>query len=379
VAYDKNGMKNKKGVVESLLDGTGITINGNNPWDPQIHNENFYGRVLSHGSLGLGESYMDGWWNCKALDQFFEKIFTSGIDAKVTHSFRTMIMLALNFALNTGRRSKAFEIGKKHYDVGNDLYRAMLDKRLTYTCGYWKDAKNLDEAQEAKLDLVCQKLSLKGGERLLDIGCGWGSFAIFAAQRYGACVTGVTVSKEQVALAEERAGNLPVAFRFQDYRDIRDGPYDHVVSLGMFEHVGYKNYRTFMRLVDSVLKPDGLFLLHTIGGNRSVRTTDPWIHKYIFPNGMLPSIRQIGNAIENIFVMEDWHNFSTDYDKTLMAWFKNFEKAWPALKDMYAQRFYRMWKYYLLMCAGTFRARENQLWQIVLSKKGVPGGYKSIR
>ncbi len=371
-------MNRAKATIGSLLVRAGITLNGENPYDPHIHNEDFYSRVLSHGALGLGESYVDGWWDAEKLDELVSRILRAGLNEKV-YSPQLLINTAWAYLTNLQSKSRAFHVGEKHYDVGNDLYEKMLDKRMTYTCGYWKDAKNLDDAQEAKLDLVCRKLGLKGGERILDIGSGWGSFAIYAAERYGVRVTGVTVSKEQVALATKRAGNLPVSFRLQDYRDVNDELFDHVVSLGMFEHVGHKNYRTFMRLADSVLKPGGLFLLHTIGSNRSVRTTDPWIHKYIFPNGMLPSIQQIGGAIEETFVMEDWHNFSADYDKTLMAWFKNFDEAWPGLKGSYDERFYRMWKYYLLMCAGTFRARENQLWQLVLSKKGVPGGYTSIR
>lgn len=214
---------------------------------------------------------------------------------------------------------------------------------------------------------------------MLDIGGGWGSFGKFAAEKYGAQTMAITVSKNQVELGRKLCQGLPVEIRLQDYREVNDGPYDHIVSFGMFEHVGSRNYRTYMEVVRRNLKDGGLFLLHTIGGNRSVRVTDPWISKYIFPNSMLPSIKQIGAAIEGLFVMEDWHNFGAHYDKTLMAWYANFERAWPALKEKHGERFYRMWKFYLLASAGTFRSRRNQLWQIVLSPNGVLGGYKSIR
>ncbi|MBI2475595.1 cyclopropane fatty acyl phospholipid synthase [Candidatus Uhrbacteria bacterium] len=385
-------MQTEKSIIESLLSNTGITINGNNPCDPQIHNEKFYRRVLRQGSLGLGESYMDGWWDCENLDQFFHKILSTDLDRRVKDDFGMTLKIALNFVLNAGRKSKAFEIGQKHYDIGNDLYRAMLDKRLTYTCGYWNSPSTssgnnmtLDEAQEAKLDLTCRKIGLKTGQKILDIGCGWGSFVGFAAEKYKANALGITVSKEQKELAEKLYKNLPIEIRLQDYRDINE-KFDHVVSLGMFEHVGYKNYRTYMEIVHKALNDDGLFLLHTIGGNRSVHSTDPWIEKYIFPNSMLPSINQISKSIEGLFVMEDWHNFGTDYDKTLMSWHSNFENGWETLRlahgdtaRRYDERFYRMWGYYLLACAGSFRARKNQLWQIVLSKKGVSGGYKSVR
>ncbi|EKD33554.1 MAG: hypothetical protein ACD_76C00004G0005 [uncultured bacterium] len=254
----------------------------------------------------------------------------------------------------------------------------MLDNSMTYTCGYWKDASTLDDAQEAKLDLVCKKIGLKHGDSVLDIGCGWGSFAKFAAEKYKAKVLGVTVSKEQIKLGQGLCRGLPVELRLQDYRKI-SGSFDHIVSLGMFEHVGYKNYRIFFEVVRRCLKDNGLFLLHTIGGNRSVHSTDPWIGKYIFPNSMLPSASQIASATEGLFVMEDWHNFGSDYDKTLMAWHSNFEKNWGSLMAHYDERFHRMWQYYLLSCAGSFRARQNQLWQIVYSKNGIINGYNSVR
>ena len=370
-------MKEKQ-IIESLLETAGIIINGSNAYDPQIHKEDFYSRVLRQGSLGLGESYMDGWWDCEKLDQFFHKILEAELDKKIKKNLGILFKLAWNFFLNTGRKSKAFEIGEKHYDIGNDLFRAMLDKRLTYTCGYWKDAQNLDGAQEAKLDLVCRKIGLKRGQRVLDIGSGWGSFIGYAAEKFEVNTVGITISKEQKTLADALYKNLSVETRLQDYRDI-DEKFDHIVSLGMFEHVGTKNYKEYMNIVHRCLKDDGIFLLHTIGCSKSYQVGDPWFDKYIFPGGKLPSVKQIAEAIEGLFVMEDWHNFGADYDKTLMAWHQNFEVNWNKIRSNYNEKFYRMWRYYLLACAGSFRARENQLWQIVLAKKGVSGGYTAIR
>lgn len=372
-------MANVRSVVTALAAKAGVTVGGSAPSDITVHDDRFYDRVLSGGSLALGESYMDGWWDAPALDAFMARL----ISARLEKSIRPTLALLFSFIMarlrNPQSRSRAFQVGEEHYDLGNDLYEAMLDTRMVYTCGYWDaGAENLNEAQEAKLDLVCRKIGLTKGDRILDIGCGWGSFAKFAAERYGAHVVGITVSVEQAALARERSRGLPVEIRVCDYRDM-DEQFDHIVSLGMFEHVGVKNYRTYMEMARRCLKPGGLFLLHTIGGNESVHDTDPWIGKYIFPNGMLPSIAQIGKAIEGLFVMEDWHNLSANYDKTLMAWFANFDAAWPALRARYGERFYRMWKYYLLMSAASFRARSNQLWQIVLSPNGVPGGYRSVR
>ncbi len=370
-------MPSPKQKVQSIFALADIRINGSRPWDVQVHNNNFYTRVLAGGSLALGESFMDGWWDAKQLDEFFAKVLRAELEKKIkplgllAHVLRAKIT-------NLQRKSKAFEIGKAHYDAGNDLYNAMLDKRMVYTCGYWKNAKTLDHAQEQKLDLVCKKIGLKQGQKVLDIGCGWGSFAKFAAEKYKAKVVGITVSREQVKLAKKLCKGLPVEIRYQDYRDVNE-QFDHIVSLGMFEHVGVKNYKTYMSVVHRCLKENGLFLLHTIGGNKSVTSTDPWISNYIFPNSMLPSVKQIAEAVEGLFVMEDWHNFATDYEKTLLAWWNNFSSKWPELKHDYDERFYRMWKYYLLSCAGLFRARKAQLWQVVFSKQGVRDGYKSVR
>lgn len=367
-------MRSEKQIAQSLLKSAGIIINGNRPYDPQVHNDNFYRRALQKGSLGLGESYMDGWWDCERIDELTNKVLTANLSDKVKNDWLMALKLAWKFFLNTGRRSKAFEVGQRHYDIGNDLYQAMLGKRMVYSCGYWNNANNLDEAQEAKLDLICKKLGLKSGQRILDIGSGWGSFIGFAAEKYGVKAVGVTVSKEQKKLADERYKDLPVETRLQDYRGLNE-KFDHIVSIGMFEHVGVRNYKDYMNVVRRCLGDDGLFLLHTIGCNISGSVGDAWTDKYIFPNGKLPSAKQITEAIEGLFILEDWHNFSADYDKTLMEWYKNFEISWEILKSNYDERFYRMWRYYLLACAGLFRSRTTQLWQIVLSKKGVSGGY----
>lgn len=371
-----------KRKVKEFLQDADIKINGSRDRDIQVRNEKFYSRVLIQGSLGLGESYMEGWWDCKRLDEFFYRILKARLNKKIMPSLNLILEFLKSSLSNLQEKSRAFIIGKRHYDIGNHLYKKMLDKRMNYSCAYWKDASNLDEAQEAKLDLICRKLKLKEGMKVLDIGCGWGSFAKYAAEKYKTKVVGITVSKEQASLAREMCKGLPVEIRLQDYRDL-DEKFDAIASIGMFEHVGYKNYRTYMEVANRCLKEKGLFLLHTIGSNVSVKNTNPWISKYIFPNSMLPSIKQIGKSIEEFFVMEDWHNFGVYYDKTLMAWHKNFNKNWKKIKSAekskYNERFFRMWNFYLMSSAGSFRAREIQLWQLVLSKNGLEGGYESIR
>ncbi|HJV24350.1 MAG TPA: cyclopropane fatty acyl phospholipid synthase [Aromatoleum sp.] len=362
-------------LMLEILDAAGIHLNGSRPWDLRLLDDRVPERVFTLGSLGLGEAYLDGHWEAERLDQFFERLLRAHIDQRVKplrlafHALRTRL-------LNRQSLRRAWKVGEAHYDLGNDFYEAMLDPRMTYTCGYWSGgAQTLAEAQEAKLDLICRKIGLERGMRVLDIGCGWGSFMGFAAERYGVSCVGVTISREQVEWAQQRYAGLPLDFRLQDYRTI-DERFDRVVSVGMFEHVGRKNHRTFMEVAHRCLGDGGLFLLHTIGKNRRDLTPDPWVDKYIFPNGDLPSAGQIGDAADGLFVIEDVHNFGVDYDKTLMAWHANFEAAWPRFRERLGERFHRMWRYYLLSCAGAFRARDIQLWQWVMSRDGLPGGYR---
>ncbi|WP_187263260.1 cyclopropane fatty acyl phospholipid synthase [Pontibacter beigongshangensis] len=364
--------------VISILATANVKVNGPNPWDLQVHDDRFYGRVLSQGTLGLGESYMDGWWDCDRLDEFVFRALRADLYKTVKFGWKTKLQMLLALVLNKQSKSKATRNARRHYDIGNNLYQRMLDKRMAYSCGYWQGADSLDMAQENKLDLICRKINLQPGQRVLDIGCGWGSFAKFAAERYGAEVVGVTVSEKQLELGREMCKGLPVELRMQDYRDVRE-QFDHIVSVGMAEHVGYRNHRTYMQTAARCLKDDGLFLLHTIGHPFSKTSADPFTNTYIFPNCLIPSLKQLGAAMEHVFVLEDLHNFGADYDHTLIAWFRNFDQHWPELQEEYGDRFYRMWKYYLLSSAGSFRARNNQLWQMVLSKKGVLGGYQSVR
>lgn len=368
-----------KRSLQELLVKADIRILGTRSWDMQVHDERVYERVIRKGSVGLGEAYMDGWWDAMALDQFFYKVMRFGLERSSALTLKVAVQHLGALLTNRQDIDRASASVIHHYDLGNDLYSAMLDKRMIYSCAYWENADDLDMAQENKLDMVCRKMGLQPGQRILDIGCGWGGLAKYAAQKCGVHVVGITLSKEQLEMGKETCKGLPVELRLQDYRTLQHEKFDHIVSLGMLEHVGYKNYKEFMQMVFNALRDDGIFLVQTIGGNRSTHTTDPWLHKYIFPNSMLPSIRQIAKAIEGKFVMEDWHSFGTHYDKTLMAWFQNFDKHWDTLKEKYGERFYRMWKYYLLSCAGAFRARKTQLWQIVLSKKGLREGFRDVR
>ncbi|HHQ6557763.1 TPA: cyclopropane fatty acyl phospholipid synthase [Serratia fonticola] len=364
-------------ICRSLLTEADIIINGHRPFDIQVHNQNFFKRVLKEGSLGLGESYMDGWWDCEQLDEFINRIMKADLRNALVSNFKDVIRIMSAKLFNLQSKKRAWIVGKEHYDLGNDLFDLMLDPWMQYSCGYWHTSDDLFQAQEDKLRLICEKLQLAKGMTLLDIGCGWGGLAEYAAKNYGVKVTGITISEEQKKSAEERCKLQDVEIILKDYRDL-DMQFDRIVSVGMFEHVGPKNYNDYFNVVNKNLKPQGIFLLHTIGSNESSNNVDPWINKYIFPNGCLPSILQISNASESKFVLEDLHNFGTDYDKTLMAWHQRFELFWPEIEEKYSERFYRMFSYYLKSCAGAFRSRNIQLWQFVFTR-GIDGGLRVTR
>jgi cyclopropane-fatty-acyl-phospholipid synthase len=368
------------GVLEQLAQQAGVKFNGDAPWDIQVHSNEVYQRILSKGSLGFGESYMDGLWDCLRLDQLFYRLLSFNVEEKLTGwaKLRLMTQVVKQRLFNLQSSNRAFQVGEQHYDIGNDVFEAMLDPTMSYSCGYWHQADNVQQAQINKLDMICRKLELKPGEKLLEIGCGWGGLARFAAENYGVEVVGITISKQQQELATQRCKGLPVEIELIDYRNLQ-GKFDKIVSVGMFEHVGHKNYPVYFDTVTRLLKQHGLFLLHTIGIYKTIHRVDPWIDKYIFRNGKLPSAEQLSAVLDKRLIIEDWHNFGQDYYLTLMAWWENFDAAWPEISSRYDERFYRMWKYYLLSCAGFFKARQGQLWQIVLSKRSRPEVYRSIR
>jgi len=366
-----------RNTVETLLNLANIKINGNQPWDIQVHHPGFFRRILTDTSIGLGESYIDGWWDCERLDEFIYRLLHTRLHERV-RSWRDIPTLLKAKLFNLQHARNAFYIGQYHYGISSNFYQAILGQRMIYSCAYWKDATDLNTAQEAKMDLVCRKIGLEPGMHVLDIGCSWGGIARFATERYGVKVHGITISKEQAKYAQHVCQGLPVTIELKDYREIK-GKYDRIYSIGMFEHVGCKNYHTYMKVIKKCLVEDGLCLLHTIGGNVSNSHGNPWVEKHIFPNSMLPSIAQIGSAIENRLVLEDWQNFGPDYDRTLLSWNNNLERNWPFLHLQYDERFYRMWRFYLLGFSGAFRARHIQLWQIVLSPKGRMRRYDAPR
>ena len=364
-------------ALQVMLAPAKVVLDGPNPWDIRVHDPKFAQRILAHGTMGVGESYMDGQWDSGCLDEMLFRVFRAYADEHLPGA-REVFAAIMARVRNPQTARRSFKVGRRHYDIGDDLYERMLDRRMIYSCGYWRDAGDLEAAQVAKLDLICRKLRLKPGMRVLDIGCGWGGAAQFAAERYGVSVVGVTVSQHQADAARERCKHLPVEILLQDYRSLR-GRFDRIFSIGMFEHVGFRNYRRYFRKVRQLLADDGLFLLHTIGANVSQKANDPWIERHIFPNSLIPSLAQIAKAMEKRFVIEDVHGFGPDYDRTLMEWYRRIQSRWGEIAQRYDERFRRMWTFWLLSSAAHFRARRGQLWQLLLSPSGIVGGCEPVR
>lgn len=361
-------MKSKEKVAQ-VLQKVGITLNGSKPTDIQINDEQVWNRVIGGGSLALGETFMDGEWDVDDLAGLVDTVYRANLYQELV-SFDALPLIIRGIFQNLQSRTRAFGVAHAHYDLGNDLYTKMLDARMVYTSGIWKGVDTLEAAQEQKLERLCNRIGLESGDRVLDIGCGWGSFMKYAAERHGASVIGLTVSVGQTELAEKMCAGLPAEFVIGDYRDYTSNEkFDHVVSIEMIEAVGVKNLRTYFKKAHSLLQPDGCFGLQAIMGLEPKPVPDVWIDRYIFPNGILPSLAQIEKAIRGLFVIESLENFAPDYDKTLMEWWKRFDVSYEKLKTenpKYDERFYRMWKFYLQGCAGLFRADEVQVNQIIL-------------
>jgi cyclopropane-fatty-acyl-phospholipid synthase len=363
-------MSRAQNLLSDLLAVADIHVNGPRPWDIAVHDDRFFGRVLASGTLGFGESYMGGWWDCDALDEMCCRAIQAHLDQRF--AFRLPNLLAVVSALlmnqQTIRRSR--KVGRIHYDLSNDLFEAMLDPYMQYSCALFDEGDDLAAAQIRKLEWICQRLRLRPGLRLLDIGCGWGGLARYAAGQYGCQVVGMTISREQFAYAQRWCRGLDIEIQLRDYREIA-GQFDRVVSVGMVEHVGHKNYRTYFRAAADSLGEDGLFLCQGICNNSSHLHADPWIKRYIFPNSMLPSAARLARAAEGAFVLKDIRNIGANYGPTLLAWNENFQRAWPRFADRYGEQFRRMWRFYLLSCAGAFRARSLQVFSLLFSKTTV--------
>jgi cyclopropane-fatty-acyl-phospholipid synthase len=313
------------------------------------------------------------------IDVFFEKFLSAHGLPKP--SIIDIAQSARNVLINTQIGKRAFQVGHKHYDLGNDMYQLMLGESMGYSSALFNGPnQSLTGAQYNKFDTLCKKLKLQPGMKVLEICAGWGTFARHAAAHYGVEVVGLTVSKEQKAFAEKRCEGLPVKFILVDYRKLpraHDNTYDRVVSIEMIEAVGKKNMRGYFSVINRVLKLDGLAGLQAIVGSGK---DDAFLSTRIFPNGHVPSLTEIARGTDGLLRLIDWHSFGSNYDRTLLAWDANFRKHWNKIKNLtnsageqlYDEAFYRMWRYYLLVCAASFRIGFNDVAQLVFAKSSAP-------
>ena len=345
-------MINIEEIITKKLKEVDVVIGGSRDWDIQVKNKKFFRKVFLNANMGLGESYVNKYFECRRLDQLIYRL--RHYFPKKSIILKNIYDIIQDKFINFQSIKRATKVAKTHYDLEVKIFQKFLDKRMIYTCGYWNNAKNLDEAQEKKLDLIAKKLEFKPNMKVLDVGCGWGGSAAYFAKKYRVQVVGITNSKEQYNYAQAHNSSELTQFIYCDYREHKE-KYDAIYSIGMFENVGSKNYLTFFKCIKNNLKQNASFLLHTIGMDMTVNTRFSWAVKYIFPNGELPSQKQITDNIEHNFIIDDWHNFGCDYDKTLMQWYKNFVRTYPSFKsDYYDERFFRTWSFYLLLFAKFF-------------------------
>jgi cyclopropane-fatty-acyl-phospholipid synthase len=363
-------MKLAKRILDPLLATVDVRTDGGRPWDIEVHDEAFHRKTLLQGSLGLGEAYMDRWWSAADLEELAFRLLHGGLERRLKPLYHLAPALFTR-ARNQQTRDRALRVAERHYNLGNDLFGEFLGTYKNYSCGYFEGGDDLDAAQEKKMDLICRKLDLRPGDHLLDVGGGWGEIARWAAAKYGARVTSINISEEQMRFARRHCEGLSVEILRRDYRDL-EGRFDKIAVIAMLTHVGYKNYRRFMEIAHRCLRPGGVMLIESVGGNASTTYCEPWTDAYIFPGGMIPSLAQLGEAFAGLFVVEDLHNFAPSYVRTLRAWNDNFQAAWPRLAGRYDERTRRMFEYFFLTVAGAFRARDLQHWHVLLSRAGSP-------
>ncbi|MDR9392884.1 MAG: cyclopropane-fatty-acyl-phospholipid synthase family protein [Roseovarius sp.] len=335
-------------------------------------------RIVLSPDLAVGEAYMNGELTIEGDDLHgFLTLAIRNIAAQGQPWFRRPLdmgrhMLRYLQQFNPVKRSRANVA--HHYDLSGDLYDLFLDMDRQYSCAYFRDpAMTLDQAQDAKKHHIAGKLLIEPGMRVLDIGCGWGGMGLTLARDYGAEVTGVTLSSEQHAMANARAAKAGLSdkarFELMDYRDVK-GKFDRIVSVGMFEHVGVPHYNEYFATVRDRLTDDGIALIHTIGRAGPPGTTSPWITKYIFPGGYVPALSETSAAVEyQGLVTTDIEIWRLHYAETLKHWYARFMANIDKARELYDDRFCRMWRYYLLACELTFRFNDQVVFQLQMSPK----------
>lgn len=354
-------------LLEPLLARAGVKVDGKEPWDIQVADQRFFRTVLTQGSLGLGEAYLRGWWTCNDLEELSYRLIRSGLYKTSLLLPQPVLANLLHATINQQSKEKSLRVAVQHYSLGNDVFLDFLGRHHLYSCGYFKDTDDLDVAQRQKLEKVCRLLDLRPGDRVLDVGGGWGEFARYAATQHGCEVTSINIADEQIKFAREYCKDASVEIRRCDYRDVT-GRFDKIVVMAMLTHVGYKNYRGFMEVMDRCLEPGGLMLVESVGGHKSRKDCEPWINRYIFPGGVVPSLEQFDRAVAGLFARKALDEFGSSYVHTLRAWHRNFVQAWPAHRSRYDDRMRLMFEYFFLTVAGAFRAGYLLHWHLLFQK-----------
>jgi cyclopropane-fatty-acyl-phospholipid synthase len=363
-------------LTARLLERCGLAINGPAARDPQIHDERVYARLLKNGSVGAGEAFMDGWWDARDLSGCLEAVLRADLDAQFRGALFREKFRELRFQwLNRQTRELSRRVARDHYDLPFEFWRRMLGKTMQYSCAYWeRGARDLDEAQVAKMELICRKLQLEEGLSVLETACGWGSLAHHMAAHHGVRVKAFTLSEQQYRYAVAHYSHPRVEFFCADYRDFaarhQGEKFDRIASIGLVEHVGRRNLDVFFRMIQRFMKPEGWALVHGMG-KQTPEATDPWITRYIFPGGEIPRLSHLVDSISRCALnVEDLHNLGLSYIPTLRAWLQSLSE--PAGEGAPQGRALRMWVYFLSLSIAAFEARKLQLYHFILSHHGAP-------
>ena len=380
-----NSIYKKDGIILEDFSGQKYIIGNpkkNNPITLKLLKDNLKWKLVIDPEIEFPEAYMRNEITIKngSLDQFLMSLVENlGRDEITTASYLSKKTFEIfRFFSNFNLPGKSRKNVEHHYDIGGEkgekLYDIFLDKKhRQYSCGYWKkDTETLEDAQQNKIDHIIKKLDIKNGQKVLDVGCGWGGMALELARQKGCEVTGISLSKNQINYCKKKAKELgldnQVSFKLADYREIM-GKYDRIYSVGMFEHVGRKFYNKFFKTINKLLKKDGTFLLHTIGVVDKPTPPNEFINKYIFPGGICPSLSQIVKSIEKTgLIVADTETLIRHYDKTLLSWLERFTAKKDLVKDMFDEKFVKMWSFYLASCAAAFRYRDLVVFQLQIVK-----------
>jgi cyclopropane-fatty-acyl-phospholipid synthase len=368
--------------LKLLLAGADIEVGRSPSAEIIVHDDSFYRDVLTTGSLGLGDSYIDGKWDCEKIDELIYKILTLGIHQKLAPVYNIAGEIKRR-ALNLQSRERAKQVIEEHYDLPSEFYASFLDPYFQYTCARFEGTADLDKAQEIKMGNICKKLGLKAGDKVMDIGGGWGGLAHFMASNCGVEPTVVTLSKTQAEHIKRTRGD-EIKVQLCDYRDIPDelnGRFDAVTAVGILEHIGHQNYADFMGAVDRVLKPSGKLLIHTLYTPQSRPVSNAWLHKHIFPNGELAPREMIEENLSSDFEPADGPNgeksteepafedITPNYFPTLHTWKDRLTESQKAGKINLSEREFRKWIYYFMSCAGAIKAGHMRVGQFLYGKK----------